>query len=168
MILFIDVVASMEPHQPCWIDAAHRSSGNDPGPRQVLSGVRHAAHILTSGIKRVRVDVESTVASVREDEIALPRVGLGLFMKSARRHQMTQQRHMRVRYRNVQIVVASSLLSQQSVYSPTAVDVDLKPALFEELEQLDDAWCVHWNPSLVRVIPRYLAMGLISGLLGRL
>ena len=60
-------------------------------------------------------------------------------------------RHLRVRYGDVQIVVVSSLLSQHSVYSPTAVDVDLKPALFEELEQLDDVCCVHWNPSLTLV-----------------
>jgi hypothetical protein len=43
-----------------------------------------------------------------------------------------------VRYRDIQIVVATSLPSEQSVYSPTTVDVDVKPALFEEVEQVND------------------------------
>jgi hypothetical protein len=84
------------------------------------------------------VNVETTLASVSEDEVALPRIGLGPLMESASRHQAAQQWNLRVRYGDVQIIMVSSLLSQQSVYSPTTVDVDLKPALFEEIEQLND------------------------------
>jgi hypothetical protein len=138
MIPLVDFVAGMKLHEPRWIDAAHWPSGNDPSPCQMLSDVRHTAYVLTSGIKRVRVNVESTVLSVSEDEVALPRIGPGPFMESASRHQAAQQRNLRVRYGDVQIVVVSSLPSQQSVYSPTTVDVDLKPALFEEIEQLND------------------------------
>ncbi|HEU4893797.1 MAG TPA: hypothetical protein VFT47_19720 [Vicinamibacterales bacterium] len=104
----------------------------------MLSDVRHTAHVLTGGIKRVRVNVESTAASVSEDEVAFPRINLGPLMESASPHQAAQQRNLRVRYGDVQIVVVSSLLSQQSIYSPTTVDVDLQPALFEEIEQLND------------------------------
>ena len=43
-----------------------------------------------------------------------------------------------MRDRDVQIVVTPSLLSQQRVYSPPAVDMDFQPALFEEVEQLND------------------------------
>jgi len=84
------------------------------------------------------VNVESTVASVSEDEVALRGIALGPLMESASRHQAAQQRNLRVRYGDVQIVVVSSLLSQQSVYSPTTVDVDLKPVPFEEIKQLND------------------------------
>ena len=84
------------------------------------------------------MNVESTVASVSEDEVALPRIALGPLMESASRHQAAQQRNLCVRYGDVQIGVVSSLLSQQSVYSPTTVDVDLKPALLKEFEQLND------------------------------
>ena len=104
----------------------------------MLSDVRYTAHVLTSGVKRVRVNIESTVASGSEDEVAFPRIDLGPLMESASPHQAAQQRNLRVRYGDVQIVVVSSLLSQQRIYSPTTVDVDLKPALFEEIEQLND------------------------------
>lgn len=84
------------------------------------------------------MNVDSTVASVSEDEVTLPRIGPGPLMESATRHQAAQQWNLRVRYGDIQIVVVSSLLSQQCVYSPTTVDVDLKPVLFEEIEQLND------------------------------
>src|SRR5262245_2164713 len=108
----------MELHEPRWIDAAHRSSGNGPSPGQVLSGVRHATEVRTSGIKRVRVDVESTVASIGKDEVTFPRIGLGPLMESASRHQAAQAWHLLVRYGDVQVAVASSLLAQQSVDGP--------------------------------------------------
>jgi hypothetical protein len=56
----------------------------------MLSDVRHAAYVLTRGIERVRVNVDSTVSSVSEDEVALRRIGLGLLMESASRHQAAQ------------------------------------------------------------------------------
>jgi hypothetical protein len=138
IIAFVHRVPSVKFHEPHRIDAAHGSSGNHPSSRQVLGGVRDAADILPSGIKRVRVNVESTLGSVNEDEVALPRIGLGPLLESATRHQVAQQPHLRVRYRDIQIVVATSLPSEQSVYSPTTVDVDDKPALFEEVEQVND------------------------------
>jgi hypothetical protein len=110
----------MKLYEPYWIDAVHRSFGNHACPCQVLSGVKHAAQVLTSSIKRVRMDVESTAARVGEDEVALPRIGPRLLIKSASCHQTTQQRYLRVRYGDVQITVVSSPLSQQSVYRPTA------------------------------------------------
>jgi hypothetical protein len=135
----VDLVTRMKLHEPRWIDTAHRSARNDSSPGQVLSGVRHAAYVLASGINGVGVNVESTVASICKDEVALPRVDLGLLMESASGHQAAQERHLPMRYGDVQIVVASSLVSEQRVYGPTTVDIDLKPALFEEVEQFNDA-----------------------------
>jgi hypothetical protein len=43
-----------------------------------------------------------------------------------------------MRYSDVQVVMASSLLPEQSVHGPTTVDINLDPTLFEEVEQLDD------------------------------
>ena len=87
-VSFVDLVTRMELHEPHWIDAAHSSSRSDPSPDQMLNGVRHATHILASGIQDVGVNVESPVARVHEDEIAFPRVRAGSLMKSASRHQV--------------------------------------------------------------------------------
>jgi hypothetical protein len=128
----------MELHEPRWIDAAHSSSGNDPSPGQMLSGVGHAAHVLAGGIKGVGVNVESTIARARKNEVAFARVVAGPLMESASRHQVASKRHPRMRYSDVQVVMASSLLPEQSVHGPTTVDINLDPTLFEEVEQLDD------------------------------
>jgi hypothetical protein len=123
MIPFIDFVAGMEFHEPCWSDAADGSSGNDSSSGQVLSVVRHAADVLAGGVKRIGVNVKATLARVREDEVAFPRIGLEPLMEPASRHQTAQARHLLVPYSHVQIVVISDLPTEQSINRPTAVDV---------------------------------------------
>src|SRR5437667_8330691 len=96
MICFVHLVTGVELYQPRRIDTADCASANHASPGQVLSDVGHAADVVASGIKSVRVDVESMADCIHENEVALPRIGLGPLMEPAILHQAALKRHLPV------------------------------------------------------------------------
>jgi hypothetical protein len=140
-------------HKPLWRNASHWVPGDHSATGQVLTGVRHAADIQTCRIEGIGVHVKTTFGFVSQDEIAFPAIVAMLLAKASRAEQGAKARYLRVRHRDIEIIVRSRLLSEYGINRPSPIDVNLQAVLFQKGNEVGGVLREH-NCSVAAVLKR--------------
>jgi hypothetical protein len=119
----------------------------------VLAAVRHTADIQTCGIERIGVNVKAIAGFVGQDEIAFPAIVATLLAKASRAEEGAKTRYLRVRHRDIEIIVRSRLLSEDGINRPSAIDVHLQAILFEKRNEVGGVLLEH-HRSVAAVLKR--------------
>jgi hypothetical protein len=117
----------------------------------VLAAVRHAADIQTCRIERIGVNVKTTSGFVGQDEIAFPAIVAMVLVKASRAEYGAKARYLRVRHRDVEVIVRSRLLSEYGINRPSAIDVNLQAMLFQKRNEVGGILLEH-NCSVAAVL----------------
>ena len=141
----------MKFHKPLWRNAPHWVPGDHSAAGQVLTAVRHAADIQTSRIERIGMNVKTTSGFVGQDEIALPAIVAMLLAKASRAEQGAKAADLRVRHRDIEVIVRSRLLSEYGINRPSPVDVRLHAILFQKRNEVGGVLLEH-NCSVAAVL----------------
>ena len=142
-IVVVRWVARVEFHKPLWCNAPHWVPGDHSAASQVLAAVRHAADIQTFRIERIGVNVKTTSGFVGQDEIAFPAIGAMLLAKASRAEQGAKARHLRVRHRDIEVIVRPRLLSEYRINRPSAIDVHLQAIFVQKRNELGGVLLEH-------------------------
>jgi len=141
----------VEFHKPLWRNAPHWVPGDHSAASQVLAAVRHAADIQTFRIERIGVNVKTTSGLVGQDEVAFPAIVAMLLAKAARAEQGAKARYLHVRYRDIEVIVRSRLLSEYGINRPSSIDVNLQAILFQKRNEVGGILLEH-NCSVAAVL----------------
>ena len=150
VVQFVTRVESHEPlwgNAPDWIPADHSVAG------QLLPAVRHTADIQTCRIERIGVNVKPTSGFVGQDEVAFPAIVATLLAKASRAEEGAKARHLRVRHRDIEVIVRSRLLSEYGIDRPSTVNVNLQAVLFQQRNEVGGVLLKHTS-SLAAVLKR--------------
>jgi hypothetical protein len=99
------------------------------------------------------VNVKPASGLVSQDEVALPAVVATQLAKTSHAEKGAKPWHLRVRQRDIEIIVRSRLLSECRIHRPATIDVNLKAILFEERDEVSGILLKH-NGSLAAVLTR--------------
>lgn len=132
------LVPCVKPHERVWFDAADLVAVNAPYADEMLALIRDAEDVPPGVIEGVRVDVQPTPILVREDEVAVSSVVAGMIDEAERGQQAPERAHLRMRNRDVEIVVGPRLGAQECVDGPAAVHVHVQALTLEPAEEVDD------------------------------
>jgi len=133
----------VEFHEPLGGNASHRVSADYSAAGQLFADVRHAADIPACGIERIGVNVKPTSGFVGQDEVAFPAVIATLLAKASHAEQGAKARHLRVRQRDIEVIVRSRLRPEQRINRPATIDVHLKAILFQEHNEVGGVLLKH-------------------------
>ena len=143
----------MEFHEPLGGNASHRVPADYSAAGQLLADVRHSADIPTCRIERIRVNVKPASGLVGQDEVAFPAVIATLLAKASHAEEGAKARHLRVRQRDIEVIVRSRLLSEYRINRPATIDVNLQAILFQERDEVGGVLLKH-NCSVAAVLNR--------------
>jgi len=143
----------VEFHEPLGGNAPHRVPADHSAAGQLLADVRHTADIQTCRIERIGVNVKPTSGFVGQDEVAFPAVVATLLSKASHAEQGAKSRHLRVRQRDIEVIVRSRLRPEQRINRPATIDVHLKAILFQEHNEVGGVLLEH-SFSLAAVLTR--------------
>jgi hypothetical protein len=141
---FHEPVGGNAPH---WVPADHSAAG------QLFADVRHTADIPTCRIEDIGVNVKPASGFVGQDEVAFPTVIATLLAKASRAESGAKVRHLRVRQRNIEVIVRSRLFSEYGINRPATIDANLQAILFQERNEVGGVLLKH-NCSLAAVLNR--------------
>jgi hypothetical protein len=117
----------------------------------VLAAVRHAADIQTCRIERIGVNVKTTSGFVGQDEIAFPAIVAMVIVKASRAEYGAKVRYLRVRHRDIEVIVRSRLLSEYGINRPSPINVNLQAILFQKRNEVGGVLLEH-NCSVAAVL----------------
>jgi hypothetical protein len=143
----------VEFHEPLGGNASHRVPADYSATGELLADVRHPADISTCRIETIGVNVKPASGLVSQDEVAFPAVIAMLLAKASHAEKGAKARHLRVRQRDIEIIVRSRLLSEYRINRPATIDVNLKAILFQERDEVGGVLLKH-NGSLAAVLNR--------------
>jgi hypothetical protein len=143
----------VEFYEPLGGNASDRVPADYAATGQLLADVRHTADISTCRIEGIGVDVKPASGFVSQDEVAFSAVIATLLVKASPAEKGAKARHLRVRQRDIEIIVRSRLLSEDRINRPAPIDVNLKAILFQERDEVGGVLLKH-NGSLAAVLNR--------------
>jgi len=135
-IKVIEFVTRVELHEPFRRYASHRVSADHSSAGQVLAAVRHPAHVVARCIERVRVNVKTPASVVGQNEVAFPAIVAVLLAKPSRAEERAKAGHLGMRHSNVEVIMRPGLLSEESIHSPSAINMDFQAVLFQEVDEI--------------------------------
>src|SRR5688572_21676048 len=143
----------MEFHEPLGWNAPHWVPADHSAAGQLLAAVRHTADIQTCRVERIGVNVKPTSGFVGQDEVAFPAIVATLLAKASRAEEGTKARHVRMRHRDIEVIVRSRLLAEYGINRPSTIDVNLQAILFQERNEVGGVLLKH-NCSVAAVLKR--------------
>jgi hypothetical protein len=99
------------------------------------------------------VNVKTTSGFVGQDEIAFPAVVAMLLAKASHAKYGAKARYLRVRHRDIEVIVRPRLLSEHGINRPSPVDINLQAILFQKLNEVGGVLLEH-NCSVAAVLKR--------------
>ena len=97
------------------------------------------------------MNVKTTSGFVGQDEIAFPAIVAMLLAKASRAEQGAKARYLRVRHRDIEIIVRSRLLSEYGINRPSPIDVNLQAIFFQKRNEVGGVLLEH-NCSVAAVL----------------